>query len=291
MTRVDLKDYQSDVENQWCPGCGNFAILAAVKQALVELELAPHQVLIVSGIGQAPKLPHYLKVNTLNGLHGREVAEATAAKLAADDLTVLVHAGDGGAYGEGGNHLLHAIRRNVDVTLVVHDNAYYGLTKGQPSPTGEQGAVTKLNPPPLGVIASPLNPLALAISQGCGFVAQGLASRIPHLTELLKRAISHRGFSLLNVLQPCVTWDRVHTYDYYAKHCYEIGDEHDSSDSMQALGLALRSGKHEPKIPLGVFYVNPRPSYESIRLKDVTHPLRDRGLDPRTALKLFDEFR
>ena len=128
---VRKEDYQSDVECAWCPGCGNFGILEAVKRALVQLELAPHQVLLCSGIGQAPKLPHYLKVNTFNGLHGRELPAATAAKLCAPDLTVLVHSGDGGAYGEGGNHLLHAMRRNIDLTLVVHDNKIYGLTKGQ----------------------------------------------------------------------------------------------------------------------------------------------------------------
>ncbi|MBW2618788.1 MAG: 2-oxoacid ferredoxin oxidoreductase [Deltaproteobacteria bacterium] len=219
--KVRLEDYDSPVENAWCPGCGNFGILAALKRTLVELELAPHQVLVCTGIGQAPKLPHYLRVNTFNGLHGREVATATAAKLAASDLTVLVHAGDGGAYGEGGNHLIHAIRRNIDITLVVHDNHIYGLTKGQASPTTDQGAKVVLQP--RGVAVRPMNPLALAISQSCAFVAQALASRTDQLVDLLKQAIRHTGFSFINVLQPCVSWDKVHTFKYYDERCFDLG--------------------------------------------------------------------
>jgi 2-oxoglutarate ferredoxin oxidoreductase subunit beta len=278
---VTPEDYRSEVENAWCPGCGNFGILEAIKQILVDLQLPPRQVLICSGIGQAPKLPHYLKVNTFNGLHGREVASATAAKMCAPDLTVLVHSGDGGAYGEGGNHLLHAIRRNIDITLVVHDNKTYGLTKGQASPTTEFGTAAKLQPAGLQIAA--LNPLALAISQSAGFVGQSMSARKDHLVDLMKRAINHRGFSLVNVLQPCVTWDKFHTYAFYKEHCYELNDEHDPRDRNAAFRLATDSGD---RIPLGLLYSIDRPPYPEAK-----RPLRDRVVDPEVATRLLPDFR
>jgi len=276
------QDYQSPVENQWCPGCGNFGILEAVRRTLVELQLPPHRVVLCTGIGQAPKLPHYLRVNTFNGLHGREVAAATAIKLAAPDLTVMVHAGDGGAYGEGGNHLLHAIRRNPDLTVVVHDNKVYGLTKGQASPTTAQGAPAKIHP--RGVPSRALNPLALAISQGCSFVAQGMSARIDALVGLLKAAILHRGFSLVNVLQPCVSWDKLHTYAYYQEHCRELPPDHDPTDALAALRIALEEGEHHP---LGVLYRREAPTFEDQALAHLDRPLRDLPVEPEAAAQLF----
>jgi 2-oxoglutarate ferredoxin oxidoreductase subunit beta len=282
---VRPEEYHSEVENAWCPGCGNFGILKAVRRTLVELNLPPHRVVICTGIGQAPKLPHYLRVNTFNGLHGREVAAATAVKLAASDLTVLVHAGDGGAYGEGGNHLLHAIRRNIDITVAVHDNKTYGLTKGQASPTTEQGERTKLQPE--GLHSVPLNPLALAVSQSAAFVAQGTSAREDHMVELLKSGIENPGFSLINVLQPCVTWDKLHTYKYYQEHCYELGDEHDPEDSARAFQLVCGRGE---KIPLGVIYRQKRPAYDRMVLEGIPHPLRDQNPDPQAAVRLQSRF-
>jgi len=282
---VRKEDYQSDVECAWCPGCGNFGILEAVKRALVQLELAPHQVLLCSGIGQAPKLPHYLKVNTFNGLHGRELPAATAAKLCAPDLTVLVHSGDGGAYGEGGNHLLHAMRRNIDLTLVVHDNKIYGLTKGQASPTTASGTVTDF--PRTELVESPVNPLALAISQSCGFVAQGMSARIEQLVDLLCAAIEHRGFSLVNVLQPCVTWDKVHTYAHYQTHCQDLGAEHDPGDRLRAFERVTRPSD---KIPLGVIYREHRPSFQDRLLGPERQSLRTQPLDPERVKALFPRF-
>jgi len=283
---LSLDDYKSNVEIAWCPGCGNFGILQAVKQALLELELPPHKALICSGIGQAPKLPHYMRVNTFNGLHGREIASATAAKLAADDLKVIVHSGDGGAYGEGANHLIHAIRRNIGITVVVHDNKTYGLTKGQASPTAEEGTITTLQPK--GVTARSLNPLALAISLSCSFVAQGYSAKTEHLVKILKKAIEHRGFSLVNVLQPCVTWDQVHTYKYYEEHCMELGDDYNSSDRSTALNLV-----HDQTdwMPLGVIYQEKRVPYCEMILEGVKHPLRDRWVDPNVVKWLYPKFR
>ncbi len=282
---VELKDFKSDQEIAWCPGCGNFGILKAVKAALVELDLPPDKVLICSGIGQAPKLPHYMRVNTFNGLHGREVAAATGAKLAADDLTVLVHSGEGGAYGEGGNHLLAAMRRNIDITLLVHDNKTYGLTKGQASPTTEARRTASLQPK--GIFSEPINPLALAISQSCSFVAQSMSSRHEHLVRTIKAGILHEGFSLINILQPCVSWDKLHTYKYYQENCYELGEDYNPQDPLHALELVLGSTR---RIPLGIIYENQRPSYDKLVLEGVFHPLRDRGVDPERVGKIFEKY-
>jgi 2-oxoglutarate/2-oxoacid ferredoxin oxidoreductase subunit beta len=280
------KDYGNDVENQWCPGCGNFGILTAVKRALARLDLPPQSLVLASGIGQAPKLPHYVRANQFDGLHGREVAAAQAIKLAADDLTVIVHAGDGGAYGEGGNHFLHAIRRNVDMTLIVHDNRVYGLTKGQASPTTEEGTAFKIQPD--GVASRPINPLALAISQSCSFVAQGYAGETDHLVDLIAQAVQWKGFAFLNVLQPCVTWDRRHTYAWYRERCAFLPSDYDPTDRAGALETARADGK---TIPLGVLYREARPCYQETVLRGIPHPLRDRGVEPERALALFDEFR
>ncbi|HNR88523.1 MAG TPA: thiamine pyrophosphate-dependent enzyme [Spirochaetota bacterium] len=282
---VRIDDYRSAVENHWCPGCGNFGILEAVKKSLVQLDLPPEKVVVCTGIGQAPKLPHYLRVNTFNGLHGREVASATAIKCAAPDLTVLVHAGDGGAYGEGGNHFLHAIRRNIDITLVVHDNKVYGLTKGQASPMTTRGTKAKIHPH--GVPSNALNPLALAIAQNCGFVAQCMSARGDHLAATLSAAIRHKGFSLVHVLQPCVSWDKVHTYAYYKEHCYELGADYDPGDRMKALELVLAEGD---RLPLGILYRTEQPTFEDLALSHLDAPLRDLPVDSGRIERLMPKF-
>ncbi|MBN2496412.1 MAG: 2-oxoacid ferredoxin oxidoreductase [Deltaproteobacteria bacterium] len=283
---VRPEDYASRVEIAWCPGCGNRPILEAVKAALVALDLAPQRVVICSGIGQAPKLPHYLRVNTFNGLHGRELVSACAVKMAAPDLCVLVHAGDGGAYGEGGNHLLHAIRRNVDLTLVVHDNKTYALTKGQASPTSDAVEGTRVTV--LGAAAAPLNPLALAISQGCSFVARTSSALPEHLQEMIQAAVRHRGFSLLHVLQPCVVWDRVHTYAYYRERCEPIGARHDPRDARAAFALALQDGE---RIPVGIFYTADRPVYDPSATSGLDRPSRELPVDPDRVRDRFSRFR
>ena len=285
---TSLDEYTNREPIAWCPGCGNFAILDCLKKALVELELPPHRVIVVTGIGQAAKLPHYMNVNTFNGLHGREVASATAVKLAANDMTVVVHAGDGGCYGEGGNHLLHAIRRNIDISLIVHDNHYYGLTKGQVSPTSPRGTVTSVHT--RGVSLTPLNPMTLAISQECGFVAQGSAAHKEHLIDLMKRAVRHRGFSLVNVLQPCVTYDKIYTYQYYKDHCRIVDGNHDPTDFEASMRLA-RKGNYEGEIPIGLIYKKERPTLDEALLQGHEKPLRDRETDPQKTKELFDLFR
>jgi len=240
----------------WCPGCGNFAILNTLKKALVELEMEPHQFTIVSGIGQGAKLPHYTQCNTFNGLHGRTLPVATGLALANHEMTVIAVAGDGDCYGEGGNHLLHAIRRNVNVTLFVHNNQVYGLTKGQASPTSNEGFASKTQP--FGNPSEPLNPLALAISLDCGFVARGFAgaSSLPRLKELMKEAIRHEGFALLDILQNCVSFNKVNTFHWYKDRVYHLEETYDASDRIAAFQRSLEWGD---RIPTGIFYRNNRP--------------------------------
>lgn len=245
-------------ETAWCPGCGNFGILNALKQALVACELSPHQVLLVSGIGQAAKTPHYLRANVFNGLHGRSLPAATGAKLANPELTVIAESGDGCLYGEGGNHFLATLRRNLDLTILAHDNRVYGLTKGQASPTSGQGFVTKAQPH--GAFADPFNPVAVAVTMGTSFVARGYAGKLEHLADLIAQAIGHRGTALVDILQPCVSFNRVNTYQWYQEHCYELGKDHDPTNQEAALRVAREFGK---RIPLGVIYRQEKPLFEA----------------------------
>jgi 2-oxoglutarate/2-oxoacid ferredoxin oxidoreductase subunit beta len=250
------EDYKGEVP-AWCPGCGNFNILSTIKNALIELGIEPWQVLVVSGIGQAGKLPHYIKCHTFNGLHGRTLPVATAAKLANHSLHVIAVAGDGDCYGEGGNHFLHAIRRNPNITLFVHNNQVYGLTKGQASPTTAQGTYTTIQP--YGVLEGSMNPLSLAVSQDCSFVARGFAGDQQLLKELMKAAIMHKGFSLLDILQPCVTFNKINTFRWYKDRVYKLEADYDPSDRIRAFQKTLEWGD---KIPNGIFYKKEKEMFE-----------------------------
>jgi 2-oxoglutarate ferredoxin oxidoreductase subunit beta len=252
---ITLEDY-GQYETAWCPGCGNFSILEAIKKALVARNLEPHQILLVSGIGQAAKAPHYLNANCFNGLHGRSLPVATGAKLANPDLVVIVESGDGCNYGEGGNHFLAAIRRNIDVTMLVHNNQIYGLTKGQASPTTAEDFVTKAQPE--GVASAPFNPIAVAVAMQAGFVARGFSGMVDHLSELIQQGIAHQGFALIDILQPCVSFNKVNTFTWYKKRCYPLPTEYDPADWENAMKKALEWGD---KIPIGIVYRNNRPSF------------------------------
>jgi len=279
---VTIADYKG-LESAWCPGCGNFGILNAVKQALVGLGLEPNQILMVSGIGQAGKLPHYLKCNTFNSLHGRPIPAAVGAKIANPELTVIAVSGDGDGYGEGGNHFIHAVRRNHDITYLVHDNQVYGLTKGQASSTSDAGFVTKttLHGAPL-----PVSPLALAVVMGAGFVARGFAGDTEHLAELIKQGIAHKGFSLIDILQPCVSFNRVNTYEWYRKRVYKLDSTYDSSDKMGAIEKALEWGD---RIPVGVLFREERPVFEEQFAALAEKPLVRQKTSPARISKLLDE--
>jgi 2-oxoglutarate ferredoxin oxidoreductase subunit beta len=257
---VTTEDYGT-YETAWCPGCGNFLILKAVKDALASLELQPHEVLFVAGIGQAAKAPHYFNCNLFNGLHGRALPVATGAGLANPELKIIVQSGDGCTYGEGGNHFSAAVRRNADVTVLVHNNHVYGLTKGQVSPTSTKGEGFITRPQPEGSFVRPFNPLLTAIVQGAGFVARGFTGDIQQLSELMQRGINHEGFALVDILQPCVSFNETDIFKWYKERCYTISDDHDTSDRYAAMKLAEEWGD---RIPLGVLYeATDLPSFEA----------------------------
>ncbi len=253
---ASLDDYQG-IETAWCPGCGNFGILNAFKEAMVELGIEPQRLAVVSGIGQAGKFPHYIRCNTFNGLHGRSIPVATGWKLADHSLHVIAVGGDGDMYGEGGNHLIHAMRRNIGISVFVHNNQIYGLTKGQASPTSVEGIMT--NNQPFGVLSEQMNPLAMAVALDCSFVARGYAGDREHLKELIKAAVIHKGFSLVDILQPCVSFNKINTYEWYGKRVYHIGNDHNPENRFVAFQKALEWGE---TIPIGIIYKNNRPAFE-----------------------------
>jgi 2-oxoglutarate ferredoxin oxidoreductase subunit beta len=285
---ITLEDFHSDDPVAWCPGCGNFSILKALKNALVELQQEPHMLAIVSGIGQAPKTPHYLRCNCFNGLHGRTLPVATGIKLANHTLTVLALGGDGDGYGEGGNHFLHVMRRNINITYLVHNNQVYGLTKGQTSPTSDSGFVT--NTSPRGAISPACNPLLLAVASDCSFVARGFAGEVDHLAGLIKAGIQHEGFALIDILQPCVSFNRVNTFKWYADRVYQIGDDsnYDVSNRLNAFEKAREWGD---KIPIGLIYRNQRPTLEDQIPAIAIKPLVAQQTDPQVFSELIDTFK
>ncbi len=252
---------------------------------MAELEIKPHQFTVVSGIGQSGKFPHYVKCNTFNGLHGRTLPVATGIRLANADMLVIAVAGDGDCYGEGGNHLLHAIRRNSNIKLFVHDNQIYGLTKGQPSPTSVEGMITKNHP--FGVFSERLNPLALAIALDCSFVARGFAGDTVHLANLMKEAILHDGFSLVDILQPCVTFNKINTYEWYRQRVYYLESEYDPENRVSSFQRALEWGE---RIPLGLIYRNHRPVLEKRNPVIGEKPLIQQPFDATAIEETMKEF-
>jgi len=277
----DPRVFRSDVENQWCPGCPNHAILAALEQALTSLGVAPHEVCLVSGIGQAAKLPHYLRANVFNGLHGRAVPAAIGIHVAHPGVRTIVTSGDGDLYGEGGNHLLHAFRRNPDITVVVHNNQIYALTKGQASPTTPRGERTRLQFG--GVESDPVRMLATAIVHGCTFVARGFTGDRDELAGILRRAITHRGLSLVEVVQPCITWSN-HSIDWYRERIVPLGADHEPGDRHRAIAEALRGPE---ELVVGVLYERPsqRTFAASFRERVGNQPLAELEATAVDALK------
>jgi len=245
-----------DIDIAWCPGCGNFPILKILKQALAQLDIKPTNLVLVSGIGQAAKIPHYLRANVFNGLHGRALPPATAIKAANPALTVIAESGDGDMYGEGGNHFIHTIRRNPDITNIIHNNMVYGLTKGQASPTSQKGFVTPVQVN--GVFLEPFNPLTIAIALDVSFVARAFAGDIEQTTDIIKKAIQHKGYALVDIFQPCVSFNKINTNQWFKENTYYL-DDHDPSDRQKAFEKATET----EKLPLGVFYTSPeKPSFE-----------------------------
>lgn len=268
-------DYNSPEAVTWCPGCGNYGILNALKMALVEQGFEPHQVVIFSGIGCGSKLPRYMKVNGMHTLHGRPAAIASGARLANHGLKILTVHGDGDGYGMGLSHLAHAARRNIGLVEIIQNNRVYGLTKGQYSPTSDRGMRTPTSPE--GAIDGPVPPLALAITMGATFVARAYPGDLRHLVWVIGQALQHDGYALVDVLQPCVTFNRPSAYDFYNPRVYKLQDEgHDPTDKVAAWQKAFEWGE---RIPLGIFYqIQGQPTYEAQVPALQAGPLVDRPL-------------
>jgi 2-oxoglutarate ferredoxin oxidoreductase subunit beta len=277
----------NDIDIAWCPGCGNFPILKTLKRALSELRIKSTDIVLVSGIGQAAKIPHYFKTNVFNGLHGRALPAAMAIKAANPALIVIAESGDGDMYGEGGNHFIHTIRRNPNITNIVHNNMVYGLTKGQASPTSQRGFVTPVQVS--GVFLEPFNPLAIAIALDASFVARAFAGDAEQTTDIFKQAIEHNGYALVDVFQPCVTFNKLNTFQWFKEHTYYLED-HDSSDRQKAFEKATET----EKMPLGVFYKSPPkpPFEENIGIYEEKQiPLYERDLDKEELGNLIETFK
>lgn len=285
---MNSSTFQSEPKDiAWCPGCGNFSIRKALVAALNGLGLDPLKTVIASGIGQAAKMPQYVNTHFFNGLHGRALPAATAIKACYPDLIVIAEGGDGDMYGEGGNHLLHAIRRNPDITLLVHDNMIYGLTKGQASPTSQEGMVTPVQV--FGVTSEPLNPALLAIALDAPFVARVFCGDIDGTTKIIQEAIRHSGFSLVDIFQPCVSFNKINTFAWYREHTVAVDAAHDPSDREAAFRLALQT----ERFPVGILYRHDRRKPFEAQLpvysKDKT-PLFRRSHSRRAVEQAIREF-
>jgi 2-oxoglutarate ferredoxin oxidoreductase subunit beta len=286
---LTVKDFKGHADPEWCPGCGDFGVLHALKQALVELGLQPNEVLTISGIGCSSNLPGFINTYGMHTLHGRSLAVATGAQLANHKLKVIVTGGDGDGYGIGGNHFLHTMRRNVDLTYIVMDNQIYGLTTGQLSPTSIKGMKTKSTP--FGSVENEINPIPLAITGGATYVARGFTGQIRHLTELIKGGIQPRGFSLIDTFSPCVTFNRDNTHEFFKQRTRKLEDQaHDPTDFVRAMEKGFEWGE---EIPIGLFWKrDDLPALDQLEpVLDDGVPLARRhlGIDRETSRSLIRE--
>ena len=286
---MDAKDFDMGaIDIAWCPGCGNYGILNVLKHTLAELNVAPENLVMVSGIGQAAKIPHYFRTHFFNGLHGRALPPATAIKAANPSMTVIAESGDGDMYGEGGNHFIHTIRRNPNITNIVHNNMVYGLTKGQASPTSQIGFKTPVQV--AGVFLEPFNPLAVAIALNASFVARAFVGDTEQTKDILKKAITHKGYALVDIFQPCVTFNKLNTRQWFKEHIYYLEDSFDPHDRISAFKRAVEGDK----LPLGIFYINPNKSTfeDNVGIyREDSHPLFEREPDFARLQRLIDKYR
>lgn len=251
-----LDDYRSEVKPTWCPGCGDYGVLNAVLNVMKERDIDPKDIAVLSGIGCSSRMPFFLASYGFHGIHGRTLPLATGLRTARPDLPVIVAGGDGDAFAIGGGHFLHGARRNLDVTYVVMDNSIYGLTKGQTSPTSRPGFATKTTP--LGSVERAINPLLMALGSGATFVARGFSGQPRELTELIRRAMDHRGFSFIDVYSPCATFNKMNTFKFYREMSTRLPENHDATDIDAAMRMAMLD---EP-LYVGVFYQAEGPSFE-----------------------------
>jgi 2-oxoglutarate/2-oxoacid ferredoxin oxidoreductase subunit beta len=281
---LKLIDVQTKEMPKWCPGCGDFNILYTLKNSLVELNIEPENTLIITGIGCGSKSNHFVKTYGFEGLHGRALPVATGAKIANKDLNVIVVAGDGDTYGIGIAHFIHSMRRNLDITLIVQNNEVYGLTKGQTSPTSPQGFQS--NSTPQGVLETPVNPLGLSIISGASYVARGFAYDVKQLKELIVNGVKHKGFSFIDIFQPCTTYNKRYTIQWYRDHIYRL-ENHDPANRIEAIKRAEESGD---RVPVGLFFRENKPTYED-GLPQAGKPLSKHEISNIDITNLLDKYR
>lgn len=283
-------EWRSTAVPTWCPGCGNYKVLESLERALAQAGWRREDICLVGGIGQAAKIVQYFNTNYIHGLHGRALPTALGVKLANHRLKVIAVGGDGDMYGEGGGHLVHALRRNIGIVCLVHNNGVYGLTKGQPAPTASPGLVTRAQPG--GTLVPAFNPLAAAIAAGGTFVARGFAGDGPGLERILAAAFAHRGFALVDVLQPCVTYNRVNTYQWFAERVYDVQSTgHDAADVDSALARAWEWPGNDGRIPTGVFLRVQRDVYEEQLPALKERALIEQTTDSAALARVIEEFR
>ncbi len=252
-------DYNTDHKCTWCPGCGNYAIWYMLKQAMLELGLSPHEVVIVYGVGCAGNGSNFTDVYAFHGLHGRALPVAQGIKLVNQGLKVIVMGGDGDGLGIGVGHFIHACRRNADITYILHDNQIYGLTTGQTSPRTDKGIITKTSPE--GNYEDPINPITLALTNNASFVARSFSGHPHHLKDTLKSALIHKGFSFVDVLQPCITFNKTNTYAWYNDRVYDLATDGEYKNNSYTQAL-LRSHEWDERIPLGIFFQEEKKTIE-----------------------------
>ena len=277
---------KSDTKPTWCPGCGDFGVVAAVEIALKRLKIPSHNVVIVSGIGCSSNLPHFLSSYGFHGIHGRALPIAEGVRWSNHELTVLATGGDGDGFGIGAGHFVHTMRRNVDMTYVTMDNQIYGLTTGQASPTSMMGQKTKSTP--AGVIENPIDPISLALAAGATYVARGFSGDVKHMADLIAAGIQHKGFAFVDAMSPCVTYNKINTFDWFRQRVYKLESSgHDPGDITQAWQRSLEWGD---KVPIGLFYKTDKPTYED--LEEVLHagPLARQPTGLKGRESLLDEF-
>ncbi len=282
----------SGVKPIWCPGCGDFGVQAGLMKALQELGIAKENVVIVSGIGCSSSMPHPFSTYGVHSLHGRLLPVAAGIKLANDDLTVIGTGGDGDGYGIGVGHLIHTARRNIDITYIIMNNEIYGLTTGQASPTSLIGAKTKSTP--FGSIETPENPVGIAIAAGATYVARAFSGDPMHMAALIKNGILHRGFSVIDVFSPCVTFNNVNTYDWFRQRVYKLEQAgHDPSNINKAMEMAFQAEQTNwEKVPIGLFYSVEKPTYTSMDITLQKGPLVSQPMPTgKQVLDILEEYR
>ncbi len=279
-----LEKYHTQSTPNWCPGCGNFGIWVSLKNAIANLQIPHHNVVIVGDIGCSGKLAYWTEVNGFATLHGRSIPVAEGVKMANRDLTVIVVAGDGGTLSEGLQHFIHAARRNVNITVLMHNNQLYGLTKGQASSTSEKGY--KSSTTPEGSYETPLNPSVLALVAQATFVAAGFAGNAKHLTQMIEKAITHEGFAYVDAYQPCVTYNYINTYAFYSERTYELEEEYDATNRVEAIQRAMEIDGGQ-KFPIGVLYQEQGQKTLEDNVLHSDKPLAKRDVSDISVAKLF----